>query len=113
MTAMHGTEDVGTGQDLARFLDGGTGDPFTLLLLQLAATATAPKRALLRGAFPAEVIAWEIWAGLEEHPSALELRALVGMLWPSDVGVPDASIILDLLTDYRHGRIALPARVGM
>jgi hypothetical protein len=106
---MHETEDVATGEDLARFLDPA-GVPFTLVLLKLAVAANATQRAALREAFPAQVITWEIWSQLEEIPSAGDLRALAGMIWPSNLGVPGASLILDLLTDYKHGRITLPAR---
>lgn len=110
MTAMHETEDVGTGEDLARFLDP-TGDPFIRLLLQTVAAAGLETRARLRAAFPAYVIPWEVWSQLEEVPSAGELRALAAMLWPNDFLVPDTETIAAMVADYRHGRVTLPAPV--
>jgi hypothetical protein len=107
---MHETEDVGTGEDLARFLS--TDQPWTRQLLQLVATAEPVQRAKLRVAFPAEVITWEIWGALEEIPSAGDLRALVSMVWPPapGLGIPPVESVAAMVTDYKHGRVALPAR---
>lgn len=104
---MADSEDVGTGDDLARFLDP-TGDPFTRCLLQLAAACTPALLRKLREAFPAQVVAWEIWSQLEEIPSAGLLRALVAMVWwPGRNGIPAAETIAFMLADYKAGRIAL------
>lgn len=108
---MHATEDVGSGEDLARFLDP-TGNLWTRQLLALAAAASPENLAALRDLWPAEIIAWEIWSRLEEIPSAGDLRALTGMVWPSRPGVPDAETIAAMVGDYKHGRITLPARAG-
>ena len=108
---MHQTEDVGTGEDLARFLDP-TGDPWTKSLLQLAAAAAAdPARlARLRQAFPAEVVTWEVWSALEDIPSAGQLRALVALVWwPGRNGIPTAETIAFMIADYRAGRVTLAA----
>jgi hypothetical protein len=107
---MHDTDDVGTGDDLARFLDP-TPDPFTRCLLQLAAACTPACLRRLREAFPAQVITWEVWTRLDDIPAAGELRRLVSMIWPPApmLGVPDANVIADMVTDYKAGRIALPA----
>ena len=112
---MTGTDDVGDGLDLARFLDP-TGDPFTKMLLELTAVASGDPARLkrLREAFPAEVVTWEVWAKLEEIPTAEQLRALVGMVWwPGRNGIPAAETIAFMVADYKKGHIALPVREQM
>lgn len=106
---MTGTDDVANGRDLARFLNP-TGDPFTMLLLQLAAvTVDNPARLKqLREAFPAEIVTWQIWSNLEEIPTADQLRALVGMVWwPGRNGIPATETIAFMIADYKKGKIAL------
>lgn len=107
---MHETEDVATGEDLARFLER-IGGPWMPRLLSLIATADAGQRARLRVAFPREVITWEIWSALEEIPSAGELRFLVGLVWPPPpvLGIPDPAVVAQMVADYKAGRIALPS----
>ena len=102
------TEDVGTGKDLARFLDP-TGDPWTRPLLQLAAPANPVKLAGLREAIPAQVVTWEVWSKPRGHPVRRVLRALAGLIWwPGRNGIPTAETIAAMVADYKHGRIAMP-----
>jgi hypothetical protein len=107
---MADTEDVGTGDDLARFLDP-TPDPFTRCLLALAAACTPACLRRLREAFPSQVITWEIWCRLDEIPTAGQLRGLVSMVWPPPpvLGLPPAESVAAMVDDYKVGRIALPA----
>jgi len=102
--------DVGTGEDLARFLDQ-TGGPFTRQLLQTAAAAAAAGPAILRQlreAFPREVVAWEIWSRLEEIPTAGQLEAMIGLVWwPGRNGIPKAETIAFMVADYQAGKVTL------
>jgi hypothetical protein len=78
---MHPAAVISTGERLAVFL-GGADDSFTGELLKLVARADPGNRARLREAFPREVRAWEIWASLEEPPTAEQMAALLDLAGP-------------------------------
>ena len=108
---MHETEDVASGKDLARFLDP-TGDPFTMLLLQLAATADqtrlypAAARVPGRGGQLGDLVR----AG--GHP----VRRAAARPWSpwsgglAATGSRAAETIAYMVADYKKGKIALPVR---
>jgi hypothetical protein len=65
--------DIG---DLARAL-GGDQTSFTGDLLRLIAKADPGNRSRLRGAFPRQVLAWELWMATSPPPTAEQLLAVL------------------------------------
>jgi hypothetical protein len=104
-------DPVGTGDDLTEFLTDPERifmRPFTRLLIQAAAAAVAAPVELdrLYRAFPRQLITWQLYASLEDVPTASELAALVARIWPSDTGVPPRREVIMLARDWTHGRVS-------
>jgi hypothetical protein len=80
---LHPDALVDSGDKLAMFLSGGSGSvddlALTLELLQLLAKLGPEKRAKFRAGFPDEVLAWELWSGMDDHPTARELGIVIDL----------------------------------
>jgi len=76
--ALHPDMLVENGGHLALFL-GGSPDSFTGMLIHLIAKGDPENRAKLRLGFPDQVLAWELWSGMEDIPTAMELVTVIAL----------------------------------